>query len=95
MAASSNGLGYTRVRPRDPEPRVGGGVVDRSGSSGGRDGGSNGSGNSGGGGSGATSGGYTSGGGGGASMAAPAAPQFPGRPAATTDNSAQHFRGGS
>jgi hypothetical protein len=61
-----NGLGYTRVRPRDPEPRVGGGVVDRSGSSGGRDGGSNGSGGSGGG-SGVTSGGYTSGGGGGAS----------------------------
>jgi hypothetical protein len=62
-----NGLGYTRVRPREPEPRVSGGVVDRSGSSGGRDGGSTGSGNSGSGGSGATSGGYTSGGGGGAS----------------------------
>ena len=62
-----NGLGYTRVRPREPEPRVSGGVVDRSGSSGGRDGGLTGSGNSGGGGSGATSGGYTSGGGGGAS----------------------------
>jgi hypothetical protein len=62
-----NGLGYTRVRPREPEPRVSGGVVDRSGSNGGRDGGSTGSGNSGGGGSGATSGGYTSGGGGGTS----------------------------
>jgi hypothetical protein len=61
-----NGLGYTRVRPRDPEPRVGGGIVDRSGHSSGRDGGSNGSGDSGGG-SGVTSGGYTSGGGGGAS----------------------------
>jgi hypothetical protein len=64
-----NGLGYTRVRPREPEPRISDGVVDRSGSRGGRDGGASGSGDSGGGsgGSGVTSGGYTSGGGGGAS----------------------------
>jgi hypothetical protein len=54
-----NGLGYTRVRPRDPEPRVAGGSGDRSGSGdSGR--GSSGSGSSGG--SGVTSGGYTSGG---------------------------------
>jgi hypothetical protein len=58
-----NGQGYTRVRPREPEPRVSGGIVDRSGSGEGRDGGS--TGNSGSGGSGVTSGGYTSGGGGG------------------------------
>jgi hypothetical protein len=52
-----NGVGYTRVRPRDPEPRVSG-FVDRSGS-----GGSSGGSSSGGsGGSGVTSGGYTSGG---------------------------------
>ena len=61
-----NGLGYTRVRPREPEPRVTGSFVDRSdGSDAGRAGGS-GTGSSGGG-SGATSGGYTSGSGGGAS----------------------------
>jgi hypothetical protein len=59
-----NGLGYTRVRPRDPEPRVSGSFVDRSGSSdSGR--GSSGSGDSGG--SGVSSGGYTSGGSSGAS----------------------------
>jgi hypothetical protein len=58
-----NGVGYTRVRPREPEPRVSGGFVDRSGSgsSGGSGSGSGGSGGSGGG-SGVTSGGYTSGG---------------------------------
>jgi hypothetical protein len=61
-----NGLGYTRVRPRDPEPRVTGSSVDRSGSGGSSSGGSTGSGGSGGG-SGVTSGGYTSGGGSGAS----------------------------
>ena len=54
-----NGLGYTRVRPRDPEPRINGSFVDRSGTSGGRDGSSSGSGDSGG----VSSGGYTSGGG--------------------------------
>ena len=57
-----NGAGYTRVRPRDPEPaRVAGGGVDRSGGSSGRSGdsGSGGSGGSGG----VTSGGYSSGGG--------------------------------
>ena len=60
-----NGLGYTRIRPRDPEPRVADGTVDRSGSGdSGR--GSSGSGSSGGG-SGVTSGGYTSGGSSGAS----------------------------
>ncbi len=59
-----NGMGYTRVRPRDPEPRIAGaGFVDRSGSSdSGR--GSSGSGGSG---SGVTSGGYSSGGGSGSS----------------------------
>jgi hypothetical protein len=54
-----DGLGYTRVRPREPEPRVTGSYVDRSGTTGGR---GDGSGNSGGGSSGVTSGGYTSGG---------------------------------
>jgi hypothetical protein len=58
-----NGVGYTRVRPRDPEPRVNDGYVDRSGSGGSSSGGSGGSG----GGSGVTSGGYTSGGSGGSS----------------------------
>lgn len=58
-----NGLGYTRVRPRDPEPRISGSYVDRSGTSGtGTSGG--GTGDSNGGGSGVTSGGYTSGSGG-------------------------------
>jgi hypothetical protein len=61
-----NGAGYTRVRPREPEPRVNaGGVVDRSGGS---TGGSTGGSNSGGSGSGGvTSGGYSSGGGSGGS----------------------------
>jgi hypothetical protein len=72
-----NGLGYTRVRPRDPEPRVGG-FVDRSGTTtSGRDGGSsNGSGGSGNGG--ATSGGYTSGGASGGGSGRTAVPRPPG-----------------
>lgn len=60
------GVGYTRVRPRDPEPRVAGGIVDRSGRAGASGGDASGSGGSGGS-SGVTSGGYTSGGGSGAS----------------------------
>lgn len=55
-----NGQGYTRVRPRAPEPALAG-VVDRTGGSSGRSGGSD-SGNSGGGSGGVTSGGYSGGG---------------------------------
>ncbi len=59
-----NGAGYTRVRPRDPDPvRVNaGGVVDRSGGS---SGGSSSGGSSSGGSGGVSTGGYSSGGGGG------------------------------
>jgi len=56
-----NGEGYTRVRPRNPDPaRLAGGLVDRSGGS---STGSSGSGGSNGGSGGVTSGGYSSGGG--------------------------------
>ncbi|MEZ5284565.1 MAG: hypothetical protein R2712_07120 [Vicinamibacterales bacterium] len=62
-----NGAGYTRVRPRSPEPaRTAGGILDRSGNGGSNSGsGSNGGGSNGGGS--VTSGGYSSGGGGGSS----------------------------
>ncbi|MCC7125597.1 MAG: hypothetical protein IT178_12170 [Acidobacteria bacterium] len=63
-----NGAGYTRVRPREPEParvNAGGGTVDRSGSGGSRDGGN--SGGSGGSGGGVTTGGYSGGSSGGSS----------------------------
>jgi hypothetical protein len=65
-----NGLGYTRITPREPTPvRVNsdGSIVDRSGGGAGSGSGSNGGSNNGGG---ATSGGYSSGGGGGSGRTA-------------------------
>jgi len=60
-----NGVGYTRVRPRQPVPMpvTAGGVVDRSGGSGGTSSGGSSGGSNSGGSSGVSTGGYSSGGG--------------------------------
>jgi hypothetical protein len=74
-----NGAGYTRVRPRQPVPMpvTAGGVVDRSGGSGGTSNGGSSGGSSGGSG-GASTGGYSSGGASGGSSGRTAVPRPPG-----------------